>query len=236
MGVFTHLLEKDYYSKFSYPLDVDLQPLVKELLTGQVPHTEPINVFNHVYLKPCTEKCANNSNPTLLLVVKSALNHFKQREAIRQTWGYQKRFSDVEIRRVFLLGTGSDPEIQQEIDLEDNVYHDIVQANFHDDYRNNTLKTMSGLKWAVENCPLAQYVVFSDDDMYISTKNVLRFIRNPLNYPAEESITPIDQGREHRERSLKQESLVEDTSQLVSAVGNLGQEQDNEDHKLYAGK
>jgi len=29
---------------------------------------------------------------------------------------------------------------------------------------------MSGFRWAVEHCPKAQYVLFSDDDMYISMK------------------------------------------------------------------
>lgn len=229
MGVFTHLYEKDYYSEFSFPLDVDLQPLVNELLLGQVPQTKPINLFNYSYLKPCKEKCANNSTPTILFVVKSALHHFNQREAIRQTWGYQNRFSDVEIRCVFLLGTGSDPEIQRQIDLEDNTYHDIVQTDFHDDYRNNTLKTMSGFKWAVEMCPTTRFVVFADDDMYISTKNVLRFLRNPLKYPGEDpTVTPIVKSVEHRERSLKQESLAEHS-------GYFSEEQENEDYKLYAG-
>ena len=227
MGVFTHFLEKDYYTEFSYPLDVDLQPLVKELIVGHTPSTKPINIFNYTYLKSCEDKCSSNSNPKLLFVVKSSLPHFEQRQAIRQTWGNQMRFPDIEIRRVFLLGTGPDSEIQQRIDQEHNQHGDIVQADFHDDYRNNTLKTMSGFKWAVEHCPSVSYVVFSDDDMYISTKNLLRFIRDPLNYPDQDQI-PIVKDVEHRERSLKQE--------VVPATENVGNLNDEiEDRKLYAG-
>ncbi|EFX64346.1 hypothetical protein DAPPUDRAFT_66289 [Daphnia pulex] len=179
MGVFTHFLEKDYYTEFSYPLDVDLQPLVKDLAVGNVPAVKPINTFNYTYLKLCADKCANN--PKLLLVVKSALTHFEQRQAIRETWGDEMQFSTIEIRRVFLLGTGFNPEIQRKVDEESEMFNDIVQADFVDDYHNNTLKTMSGFKWAVEHCSPVQFVAFSDDDMYVSTKNLLRFFNEASN-------------------------------------------------------
>lgn len=227
MGVFTHFLEKDYFNEFSYPLDVDLQPLVKDLVVGHPPSTKPINLFNYTYLKSCEDKCSNNGSPKLLFLVKSAIPNFEQREAIRQTWGNQMRFPDVEIRRVFLLGTGFDREVQRRVDQEYIIYGDIVQTDFHDDYRNNTLKTVSGFKWAVEHCPSVQYVVFSDDDMYLSTKNVLRFVNNPSNYPDQVS-APIVKDVEHRERSLKQEMAP-----ATENIGNLNGEL--EDKKLYAG-
>nr|CAG4637065.1 EOG090X07IA [Ceriodaphnia reticulata]SVE72983.1 EOG090X07IA [Ceriodaphnia reticulata] len=219
--------EKDYFTEFSYPLDVDLQPLVKKHMVGETPSTQPINMFNFTYLKSCQNKCSNNSNPKLLFVVKSAIPQFEQREAIRQTWGNQMQFPDIQIRRVFLLGTGTDPEIQRKVDQEDVQYGDIVQADFRDDYLNNTLKTMSGFKWAVENCPSVRYVLFSDDDMYISIKNLLRFLRDPSNYPRQEP-TPIVKDVEHRERSLKQE-----IAPATESIGNLIDEM--EDQKLYAG-
>lgn len=231
MGVFTHLYEKDYYSEFSYPLNVDLQRLVNQHFRGDVPETEPINVFNYTYIKASVNTCEDSTlSPRLLFVVKSAMSHFEQRQAIRETWGNPKRFSDVVIRRVFLLGTGSDRDLQRRVDLEDDVYGDIVQADFHDNYRNNTLKTMSGFKWAVEKCSLAEFVLFSDDDMYISTKNVLRFLRNPSNYP-EKSSQPV-RGSEHRERSLKQDILIvsdDDTARRFASV------RPKEESKLYAG-
>nr|SVE73603.1 EOG090X07IA [Daphnia atkinsoni] len=231
MGVFTHFLEKDYYTEFSYPMEGNLQPLVKELISGNKPPIKPINVFNYSYLKLCQDKCSSNTSLKLLLVVKSALNHFEQRQAIRETWGNKLHISDVEVLCVFLLGTGIDPAIQTKLDDEDRFHGDIVQADFHDDYRNNTLKTMSGFKWAVEQCPSARYIVFSDDDMYVSTKNLFRFIRNPSNYP-EEEFQPIVKDIEHRERSLKEQPalVAEGFGEELNEIGNL-----NEQSKLYAG-
>lgn len=232
MGAFTHFLEKDYYTEFSYPLQGNLQPLVKELIVGNEPPIKPINVFNYSYLKLCHDKCSSNANLKLLYVVKSALHNFEQRQAIRQTWGNQLHLSHVEVRRIFLLGTGFDPEIQRKVDEEDRLHEDIVQADFHDDYRNNTLKTMSGFKWAVEHCPSASYVVFSDDDMYISTKNLLRFIRNPSGYPEKESQPLAVKDFEHRDRSLKEEPalVAEGLEEEQNVFGNR-----NEESKLYAG-
>ena len=40
-----------------------------------------------------------------------------------------------------------------------------------------------GLKWAAKVCPDARFYAFVDDDYYVSTRNLLRFLRNPVNYP-----------------------------------------------------
>ena len=97
----------------------------------------------------------------IVFLVKSALPNFERRLAIRQTWGKEKQFSNVTIRRVFLLGKSSDDHIlQNKLDEEDSKYEDLVQADFIDSYKNLTLKTMSGLKWSVERCSRARYFAF----------------------------------------------------------------------------
>ena len=59
----------------------------------------------------------------------------------------------------------------------------MVQGDFIDSYYNNTLKTLMGLKWAKQHCLNSRFYFFVDDDYYVSTRNVLRFLRNPVNYP-----------------------------------------------------
>ena len=60
MGVFTHLAERDYYTEFSYPLNIDVLPLVRSLRSGRpaeaVSSVRPINLFNFTYLKSCQAK------------------------------------------------------------------------------------------------------------------------------------------------------------------------------------
>jgi hypothetical protein len=160
---------------------------------------KPINDYNYRFIIRNQNKCSkinsiNNQNNrshdneedvTLLIVVKSALKHFDRRNAIRKSWGFEKRFSDVVIRKVFILGNCVDRtdinDCQDLIDDEFNRYKDIVQADFEDTYYNNTIKTMIAFKWIVEHCMRAQFILFVDDDYYVSIKNLLKFIRNPTN-------------------------------------------------------
>lgn len=185
-GVFTHIFEHDYFTNFEYPYNGDIHTSVLQLRYNQKPDIQPINLYKYDYIKDCHHKCMNNGNvvPTrLIYIVKSAPEHFDLRIAIRNTWGYERRFSDVQIRTVFVLGTRIDSELQQQIDKESVQYRDIVQVNFVDTYYNNTIKTMMGMKWAVTFCNESKFYMFVDDDYYVSTKNVLLFVRNPVNYP-----------------------------------------------------
>lgn len=122
--------------------------------------------------------------------VKSKNSNFERRTAIRNSWGYEKRFSDVIIRTVFTLGvdretltTERPTDIQKLVDLEAERFQDIIQFNFVDEYFNNTLKTVNGMRWCKENCIRSKFFLFVDDDYYVSVKNILAFLRNPVNYP-----------------------------------------------------
>ena len=42
---------------------------------------------------------------------------------------------------------------------------------------------MLGTRWAAEQCARARFYMFVDDDYYVSTRNLLRFLRNPVGYP-----------------------------------------------------
>lgn len=186
-GVFTHLFELDYYEHFSYPLDLNLTGCIEGYKHDKPCTTLPINNYNYPFISKCEHKCSmynDKDQARVVYIVKSALKHFKRRSAIRQTWGYEKRFSDVPIVTVFVLGYNpEDHQLQKEISEENKKYGDIVQAKFIDTYYNNSIKTMMGFKWAANYCNHSKFYFFADDDFYVSTRNVLRFIRNPLQYP-----------------------------------------------------
>lgn len=195
-GIFLHLFEKDYYASFEYPLNEDILPLIDQLRNGDIPSIPPINVYNYTFLKTCEDKCEKLTSLRLVIIIKSAMNHFERRQTIRSTFGYERRFSDVTIRTVFLLGvknSNGENKLQRSIDLESKNYRDIVQADFVDNYFNNTIKTMMGFNWVMKYCPNSNFYLFSDDDMYVSIKNLLRFVRNPSHYPEyiEESLSAI---------------------------------------------
>lgn len=89
-------------------------------------------------------------------MVKSKVDHFFEREVLRQTWGRHDK-NDV-IQRVFLIGLPNNSKksllnnLTQRIMIESAHYGDIVQKDFLDAYHNNTLQILMGLKWATEFC------------------------------------------------------------------------------------
>lgn len=183
LGVFTHLFEKNFYTDFNYPYEGDVYAIVQQLKNNVTPNVPPINSYNYKFIKDCKEKCKNVEKIRLVYLVKTTPNSFRRREAIRKSWGFEKRFSDVEIKKVFLLGITANLNIQHLIDIEHEKNNDIVQADFEDSYFNNTIKIMIGFKWAMKFCQKSKFYMFVDEDYYVSTKNVLRFTRNPTNYP-----------------------------------------------------
>ena len=115
--------------------------------------------------------CQNNSapSPRLLVVVCSAVPHLAARATIRESWA-RDAASLGSVGVVFLLGRQQqgDNTLQLQVSNESQEYGDIVQEDFIDTYANLTVKTLMLLKWFTENCPDTQYVMKTDDDMYIN--------------------------------------------------------------------
>ncbi|KAK9307558.1 hypothetical protein QLX08_002171 [Tetragonisca angustula] len=185
-GAFTHLFEITYDSNFVYPYEGDVHDFVNALRHNEEPAVEPINEYRYTFLLNNQQKCVDTAYNTfrLVYVVKSSIENFERRSAIRNSWGFEKRFFDVPLRTIFMLGVHPyDDELQAKVKIEATKYRDIIQADFIDSYYNNTIKTIMGFKWLVKYCPNSKFYMFVDDDIYVSVKNVLRFIRNPVNYP-----------------------------------------------------
>lgn len=185
-GLLKHIFERSYHDAFVYPYNGDIHEFIIALRQNRRPDAPPINVYNYSFVHEIKNKCFEPSFHTLriVLLVKSSVENFHRRMAIRNSWGYEKRFSDVPVRTIFLLGVHfNDDELKTKVNLESSTYQDIMQAEFYDSYYNNTIKTMMGFKWALDHCSNSKFYMFVDDDMYVSVKNVLKFIRNPALYP-----------------------------------------------------
>ena len=49
-----------------------------------------------------------------------------------------------------------------------NLFKDIIQETFLDDYWNNTMKTIMGFNWVSTICPGAKYVLCVDDNYIVN--------------------------------------------------------------------
>lgn len=98
---------------------------------------------------------------------------------IRQTWGNPKYYADTPIRVVFIMGVVlSDVEAQKALEFEHEQYHDIVQEDFIDAYKNLTYKGIAGLKWISTYCNHTKFVIKSDDDIFVNMFTLLRHLKS----------------------------------------------------------
>jgi len=82
-------------------------------------------------------------------------------------------------RVIFLLGVTAAPEqdLEQEIREEVESHGDIVREDFLDTYQNLTLKTLAGVKWAGQYCQQAEFVMKTDDDMFVNLDTMMEYLK-----------------------------------------------------------
>ncbi|KAG3289214.1 beta-1,3-galactosyltransferase 4 [Ictidomys tridecemlineatus] len=130
-------------------------------------------------LIPNQEACSGpGAPPFLLILVCTAPENLNQRNAIRASWGGLREAQGLRVQTLFLLGEPNEQHPNsgaQKNDLarESAAQGDILQAAFQDSYRNLTLKTLSGLNWVNKHCPMARYVLKTDDDVYVNVPELV---------------------------------------------------------------
>lgn len=113
----------------------------------------------------------------LLIAVTSSAPNAAERAAIRRTWA--SRLSD-STRLLFFLGRRSQ-NINQAVGSESRRHGDIIVGDFNDSYRNLTVKTVSVMRWVLQFCSSAKYILKSDDDMFINVKTLLESLHNAVH-------------------------------------------------------
>lgn len=136
-----------------------------------------IDIKNFTFLtnpQPCEEYPAGL---LLLIIVSSNPSNYENRMVIRNTWG--KAVDST--RMVFLLGETDNTTNIHHIMLESKEHGDIVQGSFTDAYRNMTYKHVMGLKWVAHHCPMAKYILKTDDDVVLNSREMRRFLAKELS-------------------------------------------------------
>lgn len=155
----------------------ELQIYIKNLSSWQVKNdSQIVNPHPYKYLYVPSETCKSNgalADPFVIIIVKSYVSNIGHREAIRETWGKTLPSS---VKIVFILG--SLDFMKAYVKIESRRYKDIVQEDFIDVYRNNTVKTIMGFNWVVTNCKESPYIFFVDDDYLVNVPSVLHYLRS----------------------------------------------------------
>ena len=118
----------------------------------------------------------NVSDITLLILILTSHRNKLQRNALRETWLTISKNNTGQVRYAFLLGEV--PDTRESIAKENDQFKDFIQEDFIDSYENLTYKTVMGFKWAATKCAAAQFVMKTDDDMFVNVPNVLNLALN----------------------------------------------------------
>ncbi|XP_063824693.1 beta-1,3-galactosyltransferase brn-like isoform X1 [Ostrinia nubilalis] len=180
LGINDYVNARRIEDGFDYPLNMDIQPLLQEVMAGKKPSVPPINYYPYRFLTN-SGKCNTVEKLDLFIVIKSAMDHFGHRNAVRLTYGQENLIPGRIVKSLFFVGIDESypkSETQKKIDEEMVQFKDIIQIDFRDNYYNNTIKTMMSFRWVYEHCNTADYYLFTDDDMYISVNNLLDYVHD----------------------------------------------------------
>lgn len=180
-------MEKDFDKEFKFSLDVKLKYLVDRMMEGK--HLKPFHTFLYNIESDVNYACETTKK--LLFLVKSSPKNYRKRNIIRKTWGSSIHYK--EVKTIFLMGTTISKYVNMMLIRENEIMKDLVIGSFIDSYYNLTLKTIMGLKWASNVCSSnVEFFMFVDDDTFVSTNNILKFLKNPYAYPGtEENVKKI---------------------------------------------
>lgn len=132
------------------------------------------------------EELCEGEDVLLLMVVKSSCAMDQRRDAVRRTWAdreWTKRELGADMRAVFLLGRCTSDEMQEKLERESADHGDILQWDFHDSFRNLTLKEVLFLQWYTRSCRNVPFVFKGDDDVFVNTRNVIDYVRHQRGKP-----------------------------------------------------
>ncbi|XP_071500589.1 beta-1,3-galactosyltransferase 5-like [Diadema antillarum] len=133
------------------------------------------SVQNYVDVFSSSPNCA--VQPYLLILVTSAPENKKRRQAIRNTWArYRDRniLNETHFKTVFLIGR-TFPALRTLLESESEKHKDILFGDYVDSYRNLTLKVQHGMMWAAESCQ-SRYLLKTDDDCFVNTRVMVEFL------------------------------------------------------------
>ena len=163
------------------PLDhiTPLDPHLGHVVNDVTHFRYPLDVDDNLLKQTCEKWTKDPAiNSTLLVVVISAVAHFKQRQIIRQTWARQNAeiVTANWVQVIFLVGLSSKKNETQRLTNESLLHGDLVQVNVIDTYSNLTSKSVALLHCTRTHCHNVDWILKCDDDLYVN----FNFLRETL--------------------------------------------------------
>lgn len=128
------------------------------------------------YLIEEPDLCRQHPDLQIISYVHSAVFKRENRQLIRDTWGSLKYYPQIRMRVIFVFGAAATQEEQKIISEESEKFHDIIQLDFVDSYKNLSYKGLSALQWISQHCLHPPWILKSDDDMIINVFGLVAYL------------------------------------------------------------
>ena len=119
------------------------------------------------------------------MAVPSRAGHFRERMAIRNSWGSVVK-QDTSLRLFFFVGKEVD-ELDQKIKdtfaMEKEKFMDIVELDIKEKYKNLVNKITGLFQWVYVHCNNPEYILKVDDDVFLNSYLLINYLKKikPLN-------------------------------------------------------
>lgn len=134
---------------------------------------------NRSSAKPCRFKAF------VLMMINSKPQHFHRRRAIRKTWADTSFFTSkckhpYALRVLFVVGLTGNSTMDNLIEKESIRNDDMVLADFIDNMKNLTEKTVLSMAWSIKYCDPV-FVYKGDDDVFVNTFYLFQYLQSYAN-------------------------------------------------------
>ena len=129
--------------------------------------------FTKMEPKIDAQPCADHQSVSIFILSTATTEgrHYLKREAQRKTWVSEAKENNISV--YFVIGLSENQTTNQLLREESNQYKDMIQMQLIDHYYNQTIKTVSILRWAQNKCNKSKLIIKSDDDIIINIDMLL---------------------------------------------------------------
>ncbi|KAM9841644.1 beta-1,3-galactosyltransferase 9 [Aulostomus maculatus] len=137
-----------------------------------------------------------NSDLFLLTLVFSSPDNITERDAVRRTWANQTRVQGFPVLILFFLGSAQTSVEQELLMRESDCHGDMVQGHAVTDssLRGPTERTVLALRWVITFCPVARFVLMTQDTMFVNLPAIGGYLLGLHRHPEDLYLGRVIQG------------------------------------------
>ena len=127
--------------------------------------------------------CSRHSNLTAFIFVQMSVSDFEGRTYLRERWLSPYLFKEPHVASAFMVGLHRNDSAQHQLEVEAEIHGDIIQGDFIDTYKNQTIKNVAAIEWISKYCTNAFYIIKTDADVFLHIVQIMDNLEKEMVAP-----------------------------------------------------